>query len=151
LNYLILSDPISGLLPRSYSYPVYVQYDMIWYVNAGMSQICWSIYRIQMTGQIQSLVNLDKNTAIQIYFKNILFSVWVPNSEERRLNLRKPYLRVLVRITESLYSGGRTPASGSVSAYVWSGVISYSASGSESTVSPILIRRLLVLLDLLNN
>jgi hypothetical protein len=41
---------------------------------------------MQMIDQIlvsnQSLV---KNTADQIYFKNILFLVWVPNSEERRL------------------------------------------------------------------
>jgi hypothetical protein len=101
-----------------------------------------------MTGQILvSNQYLVKNTADQIYFKNIIFSVWVPNSEERKLNLRKPYLGALVRITESLYSGGRTPVSGSVSAYVWSGVTSYSASGSESTISPILIyiRYLLVL------
>jgi hypothetical protein len=38
---------------------------------------------------------LVKSTADQIYFKNILFSVWVPNSEERRLNPRKPYLRII--------------------------------------------------------
>jgi hypothetical protein len=85
----------------------------------------------------QSLV---KSTAIQIYFlKTVLFSVWIPNSKERKSNPRKPYLGVLVRIAESLYSGGRTPASRSVSAYVGSGMTSYSASGSESTVSPILI------------
>jgi hypothetical protein len=79
----------------------------------------------------------SENTAIQIYFKTVLFSVRVLNSEERKSNPKKPYLRVLVRITESLYSGGRTPASGSASAYVGSGVTSYSVSGSESTVSPI--------------
>jgi hypothetical protein len=139
LNYLILSDPISGLFPESYSYPVYVQYDMIWHANAGMSRICWSIYRMQMTDQILvSNWSLVKSTADQIYFKNILFSVWVPNYEERRLNPKKPYLRVLARIAESLYSGGITPASGSASAYVGSLVTSYSASGSESTISPIL-------------
>jgi hypothetical protein len=82
----------------------------------------------------------SKNTVIQIYFKKtVLFSVWVPISGERKLNPRKPYLGVLVMIAESLYSGGRTPASGSVSAYVGSGMTSYSASGSESTGSPILI------------
>jgi hypothetical protein len=32
--------------------------------------------------------------------KAVLFSVWVPNSEERKLNPRKPYLRVLVRIAK---------------------------------------------------
>jgi hypothetical protein len=140
LNYLFLSNPISGLFSESYSYLVYMQYDMIWHANAGMSRICWSIYRMHMIGQIESLINFgQKNTAIQIYFKNILFfSVWVPNSEERKSNPRKSYLGVLVTITESLYSGGRTPASGSVSAYVWSEVTSYSASGSESTISPIL-------------
>jgi hypothetical protein len=69
--------------------------------------------------------------------KIILFSVWVPNSEERKSNPRKQYLGVLVRIAESLYSGGRTPASGLASAYVGSGMTSYSVSGSESTISPI--------------
>jgi hypothetical protein len=28
LNYLFLSNPISGLFPESYSYHVYMQYDM---------------------------------------------------------------------------------------------------------------------------
>jgi hypothetical protein len=70
LNYLIPFDPISGLFPESYSYSVYVQYDMIWHANAGMSRICWSIYRMQMTGQIWSLINFgQKNTTIQIYFR----------------------------------------------------------------------------------
>jgi hypothetical protein len=78
----------------------------------------------------------SENTAIQIYFKNGFIFGLVPISEERKLNPRKPYLGVLVRIAESLYSGGRTPASGSVSAYVGSGMTSYSARESESTVSP---------------
>jgi hypothetical protein len=85
-----------------------------------------------MTVQFGSLNNVWlENTAVQFYLKTFLFTVWVPNSEERKSNPRKPYQRVLVRITESLYSGGRTPASGSASAYVGSGVTSYSASGSE--------------------
>jgi hypothetical protein len=61
--------------------------------------------------------------------KIILFSVWVPISEEGKTNHRKLYLRVLMRIAESLYSGGRTPASGSASAYVGSGLTSYFAIG----------------------
>jgi hypothetical protein len=140
LNYLILSDPISGLFPESYSYPVYVQYDMIWHANAGMSRICWSIYRMQMTSQFWSLIKVwSKVPQFRFILKTVLISVWIPNSKERKSNPRKPYLGVLVRIAESLYSGGRTPASGSVSAYVWSGMTSYSARGSESTVSPNLI------------
>jgi hypothetical protein len=138
LDYLILSNPISGLFSESYSYPIYVQYDMLRHANAGMSRICWSIYRMQMTGQIWSLINFgQKIPQFRFILKTDLFSVWVPNSEERKSNPRKPYLGVLVRITESLYSGGRTPTSGSVFAYVWSGVTSYSVSGSESTISPI--------------
>jgi hypothetical protein len=138
LNYLILSDPISGLFPESYSYPVYMQYDMIWHANAGMSRIYWSICRMHMTGQIKSLIIFGQKTQqFRFILKTVLFSVWVPISEEKKSNPRKSYLGVLVRITESLYSGGRTPASGSVSPYVWSGVTSYSASGSESTISPI--------------
>jgi hypothetical protein len=91
-----------------------------------------------MTGQIKSLIMFGQKTPHFIFILKIFyFSVWIPNSEERKSNLRKPYLRVLVRIVESLYSGGRTPALGSASAYVGSGVTSYSASGSESTVSPI--------------
>jgi hypothetical protein len=50
--------------------------------------------------------------------KIVLFSVWVPISKERKINPRKSYLGVLVRIAESLYSGGSTPASGSASTYV---------------------------------
>jgi hypothetical protein len=137
LNYLILPDPISGLFPESYSYPVYMQYDMIWHANADMSRICWSIYRMHMTGQIGSQINFGQKTPqFRFSLKTVLFSVWVPNSEERKSNPRKPYLRVLVRIAKSLYSGGITPASGSASAYVGSGVTSYPASGSESTISP---------------
>jgi hypothetical protein len=93
-----------------------------------------------MTVHIWSLSSVwFKKYRILDLFKNILFSVWVPNSEERKPNPKKPYLGVLVRITESLYSGGSTPASGSASVYVRSGTTSYSVSGSESTISPILI------------
>jgi hypothetical protein len=97
-------------------------------------------YRMHMTVQIGSLINFGQKTPqFRFILKTVLFSVWVPNSKERKSNFRKPYLRVLVRIVKSLYSGGRTPASGSASAYVGSGVTSYSTSGSESTISPILI------------
>jgi hypothetical protein len=72
-----------------------------------------------------------------IIFKTILFSFWVPISEERKTNLRKPYLRILVRIAESLYSGGSAPVSGSASAYVRLGSASISVSGFESTILPI--------------
>jgi hypothetical protein len=93
-----------------------------------------------MTVQFGSLNNVwSKNTAVQIYFKNILFSVWVPNSEERKSNPGKSYLRVLMRIAKSLYSGGGTSASRPASAYPGSGSASNSVSGSESTISPILI------------
>jgi hypothetical protein len=81
----------------------------------------------------------QKILQFRFILKIFLFLVWVPNFEERKANPRKSYLGVLVRIAESLYSGGSTPASGSASAYVGSGTTSYSASGSESTISPILI------------
>jgi hypothetical protein len=138
LNYLFLSNPTSGLFPEPYSYPVYMQHDMIWHAKAGMSRICWSIYRMHMTGQIGTLSNfVQKNTAFQVYFKKtVLFSVWIPISEEGKSNLRKPYLRVLVRIAKSLYSGGSASVSGSAPAYARSGSTSVSASGSESTISP---------------
>jgi hypothetical protein len=59
----------------------------------------------------------QRKTVIQFYFLKIfLFSVWVPNSEERKSSPRNPYLRVLVRIVESLYSRRGTPASRSASA-----------------------------------
>jgi hypothetical protein len=49
-----------------------------------------------MTVQFGSLNNVwSENTAVQIYFKNDLISVWVPNSEERKSNPRKPYLRMI--------------------------------------------------------
>jgi hypothetical protein len=92
-----------------------------------------------MTVQFRSLNNVwSENTAVQIYFKNILFSVWVPNSEERKVNPRKPYLRMLVKIVESLYSRGSASVSGSTSAYMRSGSASYSVNGSEPTISPII-------------
>jgi hypothetical protein len=80
----------------------------------------------------------SENTAIQFILKIFLFSVWVPIFEERKTNPRNPYLKMLVRIAESLYYGGSTPILGSASAYVRSGSVSYSANGSESTKSPII-------------
>jgi hypothetical protein len=92
-----------------------------------------------MTGQIKSLIIFGQKTPqFRFILKTILFSVWIPISEERKSNPRKPYLGVLARVAESLYSGDRPPASGSASTYVGSGVTSYSASGSESTISPII-------------
>jgi hypothetical protein len=89
-----------------------------------------------MTVQFGSLYRFgQKNTAVKIYFKNIFFLVWVPNSEKK--NPRKSYLNVLVRIAELLYSEDNASVSVSASAYVRSGSASNSASGSESTVSPI--------------
>jgi hypothetical protein len=43
-----------------------------------------------------------------IILKTVSFSVWIPISEEKKANLRNPYLGVLVRIAKSLYSGGGT-------------------------------------------
>jgi hypothetical protein len=92
-----------------------------------------------MTIQFGSLmICLDKNTAVQIIFENSFIFGWVPNSEERKPNLRNPYLGVLVRIVESLYSRGGTPTSGSASAYAGLGSASSSVSGYESTISPII-------------
>jgi hypothetical protein len=88
-----------------------------------------------MTVQFGSLNNVwSENAAVQIYFKNILFSIWVPISEERKANSRNSYLRILVRIAESFYSGGSAPVSGSASTYVRSGSTSIYVSGSESTI-----------------
>jgi hypothetical protein len=81
----------------------------------------------------------SKISQFRFILKTFLFSVWVSNSEERKANPRKLYLRVLVRITESLYSGGSAPVSRSASAYVRYGLAFNSASGSESTISPIII------------
>jgi hypothetical protein len=65
--------------------------DMIWHVDAGRPQICWSIYRMLMTVQFGSLmICLDKNTVVQIIFKNFYFLVWVPNSEERKIKSLEP-------------------------------------------------------------
>jgi hypothetical protein len=74
----------------------------------------------------------SENTAVQIYLKKkFYFQFGFLFLKTRKADPRKLYLRVLVWITESLYSGGRTPSSGSASTYVGSGVTSYSASGSE--------------------
>jgi hypothetical protein len=87
-------------------------------------------YRMHMADQIWCLNSVwsEKNLN-SIYFENSSFSIWVPNSEERKSNPKNPYMGVLVRIVESLYSGGSTPVSGSAS---------NSASESESTISPII-------------
>jgi hypothetical protein len=61
---------------------------------------------------------------------------------KKKVNPRKPYLRMLVRITELLYSRGSVPVSRSVYAYMRSGSASNSASGSKSTISPIIILNL---------
>jgi hypothetical protein len=95
-------------------------------------------YRMHMTVQIQVSKQIwSKISQFRFILKIFLFSVWVPNSEEMKSNPRNPYLRMLVRITESLYSRGGTPAAGSASTYMGSGSISCSVSGYESTISPI--------------
>jgi hypothetical protein len=44
-----------------------------------------------MTVQFGSLmICLDKNTVVQIIFKNFYFLVWVPNSEERKIKSLEP-------------------------------------------------------------
>jgi hypothetical protein len=99
------------------------------------------------------LVNLSDAMTVQIWvskqclvrkyhssiiLKIILFFIWVPISEERKANSRNLYMRMMVRIAESLYSGGNAPVSVLTSAYVRSGSASNSASGSKSTISPII-------------
>jgi hypothetical protein len=98
----------------------------------------------QFTGCNDSSIRISKqiwpeNTAVKFVFEKyfFLFSIWIPISEERKANLRNSYMRMLVRVLESLYSGENTSVSGSTSAYTRSGSVSYSASGSESTISPI--------------
>jgi hypothetical protein len=92
-----------------------------------------------MTVQFGALINIwSENTAVQIYLKIDLFSVWVPIYEERKVNPKKPYLGVLVRIVESLYFGGSASVSGSAPTYARSGLASISVSGSELTISPII-------------
>jgi hypothetical protein len=92
----------------------------------------------------------SENTAIQIYFKKqFYFQFEFLILKKKKSSPRKPYLGVLARIAESLYSGGRPPASGSASAYVGSGATSYSASGSESTISHILIEIRCLLVSIL--
>jgi hypothetical protein len=78
----------------------------------------------------------QKISQFRFILKIFLLSVWVPNFEERKANPRKLYMRMLVRIPESLYSGGSASISGSTPAYARSGSASISASGSESTISP---------------
>jgi hypothetical protein len=80
----------------------------------------------------------EKNLKSVLFLKIFLFSDWVPNSEKRKSNPKNPYLKELLRITESLYSGGGTPASGSTSTYAGSGSTSIFMSGYESTVSSII-------------
>jgi hypothetical protein len=62
---------MSGLFPESYSYHVYMQYDMIWHANASRPQECWTIYRMHMIVQIWVPNQIwSKNTTVQLYFKN---------------------------------------------------------------------------------
>jgi hypothetical protein len=71
LNYLILYDPILRLLLESYSYHVYMQYDMIWHTNAGRLQKCRSI--LPDAYENSNLVSnqfWSRNITVQIYFKN---------------------------------------------------------------------------------
>jgi hypothetical protein len=68
---LILSNPISGLLPKFYSYLVYMQYNIIWHVNAGRSQRCWLIIVCNDSSSSVSNQVWSENTAVQIYFKII--------------------------------------------------------------------------------
>jgi hypothetical protein len=90
-----------------------------------------------MTVQFGSLTIFgQKIPQFRFILKIFLFSVWVLNSEERKANLKKSYPGVLVRITESLYSGGSASVSGSAPTYARSGSASISVSGSESSVSP---------------
>jgi hypothetical protein len=63
--------------------------------------------------------------------------VWVPNSKERKSNLRNPYLRVLMRITYLLYYRGSTSVLGSASTLTGLGMASYYTSGSELALLPI--------------
>jgi hypothetical protein len=92
-----------------------------------------------MTVQVWSLIRFgQKIPQFRFILKAFLFSVWVPISEERKANPRKSYLRTLMRIAESLYSGGRVSISGSTYAYVRSESASISASGSEPTILPII-------------
>jgi hypothetical protein len=95
LDYLILSDPISGLFPESYFYPVYMQYDMIWHANAGRPQKCWSstecIWQFKL-GPKSILVRKHRSSDL---FKNSFIFSWVPISEERKINPRKPYLKII--------------------------------------------------------
>jgi hypothetical protein len=89
---------------------------------------------------VSLMICLVKNITVQIIFENFYFLVGVPNSEERKLNSRNPYLRVLVRIIESLYSGGGTPASRSASALTVSRMTMISVSGFESIISLIILK-----------
>jgi hypothetical protein len=71
LNYLILSDPILGLFPGSYSYPVYVQYDMIMTCEYGyVSNMLVDLPDAYDRSDLVSTNFWSENTAIQIYFKN---------------------------------------------------------------------------------
>jgi hypothetical protein len=55
-----------------------------------------------MTIQIWSLINFDqKIPQFRFILKTSLFSVCVPNYEERKVNLRKPYLNISARLVAS--------------------------------------------------
>jgi hypothetical protein len=58
---------------------------------------------MHMTIQIWSPINFgQKIPQFRFILKTSLFSVWVPNSKERKANPKKLYLGVLGRIAESL-------------------------------------------------
>jgi hypothetical protein len=55
-----------------------------------------------MTIQILSLINFgQKIPQFRFILKIFLFSVWVSNSEERKTNLRKPYMNISARLVAS--------------------------------------------------
>jgi hypothetical protein len=76
---------------------------------------------------------------LKFLLANFCFSGWVSNSEERKSIFKNSYLRMLVRVAESLCFGGSASVSGSVSAYARSGLVSIFVSGSDSTISPMII------------
>jgi hypothetical protein len=78
--------------------------------------------------------SVRKIPQFRLFLKIYYFRVWIPISEARKLNPRIPYLRALVRIAKSLYSGDISPVSGLAPVYARLGSTSYFVSGSESTI-----------------
>jgi hypothetical protein len=110
-----------------------------WHANSGKPQICWSNYRMQWHIKIWSLIIVwSENIAIQVIFENILFLGLGSYFWRKKNKSQESLPKSAARITKSLYSGGSTPISESAYAYVRSGLASYSVSGSESTISPII-------------